>query len=285
MTIRDFSKLDFIERMTVLQEAVCVGSEENTTYTALLYQYRDFYMEVHQHKKFRYLYRIEACSEERLMQYRDRKRIHPDLQLNLTRFYRNFTLQCRQLMGETVSRVEYNEVKGPDDAAEHQELDSVDSTISLFTKSGHVVLIGSRRINFYPGEKMALYRLDVQHSKNPVLPKEQHSRDVSQDAVWKHVAGSRIADVKVFWEKAQLALPDTAEAMDYHYPQALALLFSNGGEVFISAAELLGKQELKTRKGVDNLLVTASPTLALQTRMLSLANNYRVSTRRLVTGF
>lgn len=290
MTVSDYQQLDFYGRIEALQNAVCIGSREEAGHSALLYQHNDFYIEVYLHKKYRYIYQINACDESQLSQYGEKARVTPALLLNVTRFYRDFEQECRQLIGETLCGVEYIEAEydsvnpKPGYKTPLKGLDTVDFTVALLTKAKKLVAITWKCVRFFYGEESSIHRLGISIQDEPVVAKGQQNWEVSNGPTWKAYVGRRIADVKVFWEKAEVVQTEAGEQMDYHYPQGISLLFSNGGEVFISVAELLKEQCLKAARGIDNLLVTAESKLALQTRMLPLDNSFLVSTRRVTSG-
>jgi len=290
MTVKEFKQLDFYGQIEILEEAVCIGSREEANFTALLYQHSNFHFEVYLHKKYRYIYHIDICEEANLGRYQEKSSVSPALLLNVTSMYRDFEQQCRQLIGETICGVEYIEAEydtenpKPGYKTAFNRLDTVDFTVSLLTKAKKLVAISWNCVRFFYGGESFVHRLGISIQQDKVLPKGQQSWEVSNEPTWKDYVGRRIADVKVFWEKAQVGQQNAGERMDYHYPQGIALLFSNGGEVFISVAELLKEKYLKAARGIDNLLVTAESKLALQTRMLPLDNTIRVSSRRVMSG-
>lgn len=63
MTLHDFNHLDYEQRISLLKEAVCIGQREGGNYTVMLYQLNGFYIEVFHHKKYRYIYVVEAFDD------------------------------------------------------------------------------------------------------------------------------------------------------------------------------------------------------------------------------
>ena len=63
MTIQDFNHLDYETRISLLKDAVCIGEREGGNYTVKLYQLNGFYIEVFHHKKYRYIYVVEAFDD------------------------------------------------------------------------------------------------------------------------------------------------------------------------------------------------------------------------------
>ncbi|HEV7333070.1 MAG TPA: hypothetical protein VGN63_18690 [Flavisolibacter sp.] len=63
MTIHDFNQLDYESRINLLKTAVCIGQREGGNYTVMLYQLNGFYIEVFHHKKYCYIYVVEAFDD------------------------------------------------------------------------------------------------------------------------------------------------------------------------------------------------------------------------------
>ena len=76
MTLQDFNQLDYESRIAMLKTAVCIGQREGGNYTVMLYQLNGYYIEVFHHKKYRYIYVVEAFDDlSRLDIYVDKIRL------------------------------------------------------------------------------------------------------------------------------------------------------------------------------------------------------------------
>ena len=63
MTLQEFNQLDYESRISHLKNAVCIGQREGGNYTVKLYQLNGFYIEVFHHKKYCYIYVVEAFDD------------------------------------------------------------------------------------------------------------------------------------------------------------------------------------------------------------------------------
>ncbi len=63
MKLHEFEQLNYEEQIEAARAAVCIAKLEGTNYTALLYQKDSFYIEIHQHKKYHYIYSVKGFDD------------------------------------------------------------------------------------------------------------------------------------------------------------------------------------------------------------------------------
>lgn len=63
MTSQEFQNLDYEQQFSLIKEAVFIGTREGCNYTATLYQLGGFYIETLKHKKYQYIYQVEAFDD------------------------------------------------------------------------------------------------------------------------------------------------------------------------------------------------------------------------------
>lgn len=171
-----------------------------------------------------------------------------------------FESRCRQLVGWTIQKIIYTEADlTPVDPQRYYRTDnphihSVDFSVVLLSSD-------SQFVEIYWREFFHIYELSLQLNRK-INYKGSQSWEATDEAMWKPFVGETIQEVTVY--RATVETFSKAKSKEkVPYPQTLALLFSNGSTIWISAAEA-GVRFETMHFGANNLLITIDEALKNQ---------------------
>lgn len=93
--------------------------------------------------------------------------------------------------------------------------------------------------------------------------------NVSDNGLWKKFIGAKIIDIGINWVTVITTEEKTSKTETYSYPQDIKVTFSNGKNIFISAAGFLNQDDKEVFGTLDNLTVTDNEKLARQVKMIN----------------
>ncbi len=154
----------------------------------------------------------------------------------LTKEHIAFEIFCKQLIGLTITKVEYSEIdtkpKNPKPyyPTQFQNLHSVDFSIFLYTTK-------NKSIEIYWDGKFYQYGIGIKLNEQSDFP-DFIKWDVSENELWKTIIGKTISDLQITWETVTTIEAKTMKAIAFIYPQYIKITFANGKNIFISAVAL-----------------------------------------------
>ena len=185
----------------------------------------------------------------------------------LTATHIDFENLCRQLIGLTITKVEYSEIDYEPTSAkpyyptQFQNLHSVDFSIFFHTDKNKLIEI------YWDGQFYQYgigIKIDEQSNFSDFI-----IWDVSESDLWKKFIDTGITDIKVSWETVTTTEQKSGKKESFTYPQDISLKFTNEKKVFISAAGFLDIGDNEVYGMLDNLTVTDNEDLARQVRMIT----------------
>lgn len=186
--------------------------------------------------------------------------------MKLSTAHLNFENNTRQLLGLTISRVEYSEIDYNDTtptpyySTHYRDIDTVDFSIFLYCDNNAAVEI-------YWDDEFFQFGIGIkidQPSDFTVTKKW----DVTNNSLWKSFIGEKIIDVKIGWETATTIDEKEHKTEHFIYPQDLTITFSNHKNIFVSAAGFLHEKASEVYGMLDNLTVTHNEELAKKVKMI-----------------
>jgi hypothetical protein len=185
----------------------------------------------------------------------------------LTTVHINFEKFCQQLIGMTITKVEYLEInyepKNPKPyyLTKFENLNSVDFSILFHTDD-------NKFIDIYWDEKFYQYGIGMK-----INGQSDFSNfikwNLSESDLWKKFIGKTITDTKLSWETVTRDEQKSGKVEIFLYPQYITLTFSNNKKIFISAAGFLNQGDSEVFGMVDNLTVTDNEKLARKVKMIN----------------
>jgi len=186
----------------------------------------------------------------------------------LSHQHRAFEILCKQLIGQSVSKIEYAEIDY-DKLSDHPfskphyfthfpNIDSIDFSIFFHMKSNDLVEI-------HWGDEFIQYGIGIKINQ-PSDFTGFKKWDVSNNDIWSKIMGNSIINLKVNWEEVVV---QNKQPEHYIYPQAISLKFSNEERIFISVSEFLREDDKQVHGMNDNLTVTNDEGLARKTKMIN----------------
>ena len=184
------------------------------------------------------------------------------MKLNLEHL--NFENHSRELIGLTISKVEYSEIdydsknSTPYYSTHFRNLDSVDFSIFFHCNNNSIVEI-------FWDDKFFQFGLGIKINE-PSDFSNSKKWDVSNNNLWKSFIGKTIIDIKVNWET--VTEEQAWKTQSFIYPQDIKINFSNNKNIFISAAGFLNQNDSEVCGMLDNLTVTDDEDLARKVKMI-----------------
>lgn len=186
--------------------------------------------------------------------------------MEMTQEHLDFEKHSRQLIGLTVLKVEYSEVDydstnpKPWYPTLFEKLDTVDFSVFLYCDNDTLVEI-------HWDEQFFQYGIGIKINEPPNFP-GNIQWDVSGDDLWSTFIGTMIVDIDIKCETVTETEAKTGTTKSYTYPQDMKIAFSNGRNIFISAAKFLSQDSKEVFGMMDNLMVTDNEELARLIRMI-----------------
>ncbi|NNV55609.1 hypothetical protein [Limnovirga soli] len=187
--------------------------------------------------------------------------------MTLTPSHIEFENFCNQLIGFTITKVEYSEIDYEPTRAipyyptQFQNLHSVDFSIFLHTDKNNLIEI------YWDGQFFEYgigVKLDEKSDFSGFI-----TWDVSESELWKKFIGTTITDIKISWVRVNSNEQKSGKKESFIYPQDISLMFTNHKKVFISAAGFLEEGDSEVYGMLDNLSVTDNEYLARQVKMIT----------------
>ena len=186
--------------------------------------------------------------------------------MTLTPTHIDFENFCRQLIGLSITKVEYSEINYEPTSAkpyyptQFQNLHSVDFSIFFHTDK-------KKLIEIYWDGHFYQYGIGIKIDKQSDFS-DFITWDVSESDLWKKFIGTGITDIKVSWETVTTTEQKSGKKESFTYPQDISLMFTNEKKVFISAAGFLDEGDNEVCGMLDNLTVTDNEDLARRVKMI-----------------
>jgi hypothetical protein len=186
--------------------------------------------------------------------------------MELTREQLEFETRCKKVIGLSITKVEYSELNykpanpQPYYNTRFSNLDSIDFAIHFKTTTGE-------SIEIYWDDKFFSFGIGIKINENFNVS-DFAKWDVSKDRIWRKFIGTKIIDIKIYWEIVTTKDIESNKTECISYPQYTKITFSNNKSIFVSAAGFLNKDDLEVYGMLDNLTVTDDEYLARQTKMI-----------------
>ena len=191
--------------------------------------------------------------------------------MTLNQEHKDFENYCVNLIGKTIIKVEYVEIdyeklngksiKKPYYLTRFQNLDSIDFSIFLHYNT-------NEKIEIYWDGKFFQYGIGIKINETLDFS-DFKVWNVSSNNLWTKIIGKTIKNVKLNWEKVTNREEKSGNTKNFIYPQDISLTFTNGINIFISAAGFLNENDNEVFGMLDNLTVTDNEELARKTRMIN----------------
>jgi hypothetical protein len=186
--------------------------------------------------------------------------------MELTREQLEFEIRCKKIIGLSITKVEYSELNykpanpQPYYKTRFLNLDSIDFAIHFKTTSGE-------SIEICWDDKFFSFGICIKINENSDIS-DFAKWDVSEESIWSKFIGTKIVDIKIYWEIVTTKEIKSNKIECISYPQYTKITFSNKKSIFVSAAGFLDKDDLEVYGMLDNLTVTDDENLARQTKMI-----------------
>lgn len=187
--------------------------------------------------------------------------------MNLTKEQIEFQKKSETMIGLKLSRVEYLEIDyspeypNPSYKTKFEEIDSLDFSIILHFENRFKVEI-CWDPEFYS------YGIGLKLNTESELS-NCRNWDVTGSELWKKFIGEVVQRTDIVWSWVSRTGENKGKVDYFIYPETIKLQFSNGRNIFISAANFIDEGGDKVEGLMDNLLVTDNEKLAKQVNMLA----------------
>ena len=189
----------------------------------------------------------------------------------LNQEHKDFENYCESLIGKTIIKVEYAEIdygklnkksiEKPYYSTHLQNLDTIDFSIFLYSNT-------NEKIEIYWDGKFFQYGIGMKINETSDFSGFK-VWNVSNNKLWTKIIGKTIKNVNLNWEKVTTTEKKSGKTESFIYPQDISLTFSNGINIFISAAGFLNENDNEVYGMLDNLTVTDNEDLARKTKMIN----------------
>jgi hypothetical protein len=191
--------------------------------------------------------------------------------MTLNQEHKDFENYCGKLIGKTIIKVEYAEIDyeklneksigKPYYLTHFQNLDTIDFSIFLYSNT-------NEKIEIYWDGKFFQYGIGIKINETSDFAGFK-VWNVSENNLWTKIIGKSIKNVKLNWEKVTTTEEKSGKTESFIYPQDISLTFTNGINIFISAAGFLNENDNEVFGMLDNLTVTDNEKLARKTKMIN----------------
>ena len=164
-------------------------------------------------------------------------------------------------------KVEYSEIDSepknpkPYYPTQFENLHSVDFSIFFHTTKNELIEI-------YWDDKFHQFGIGIKINEESEFS-DFIKWDVSEGDLWKIFIGKTITDLKINWETVTTTEKNTEKVEEFIYHQDMKITFTNGKNIFISAAVFLEQDEKEVYGRLDNLTVTDNEELARKIEMIN----------------
>ncbi|WP_418510271.1 hypothetical protein [Corallibacter sp.] len=185
--------------------------------------------------------------------------------MNLNKKHIDFENRFQYLLGLTIQKVEYLEIKYDDKNSKpyynshFKEIDTIDFSIIFQTEKD--------KIEIYWDGEFYEYGIGIRINQKTEIATGQ-KWDVSKSELWKKFIGQKISDFKISWDEVITIEQNSKKTNKFIYPQDLRINFMNNKSIFISAAGFIEIGDNVVMGRLDNLTVTDNELLARQVKMI-----------------